>query len=478
MSVAGVERRGPARSTTRCGHRRVRHVGAVGEQAEDEEPAQHDQDDRLDPPLGDQQLSAVGNPPSPLLSPEDRGSRVSLTEPPGAQGEHFVEALQAVGLVGDHEHAAPRAGLAGELADAAPPPPPRPGAPPARRRSGSAPARAAVARRRCAGAGRRRPSRRARRPRVAGRRAATRATARARRAPARARGLPPSAPGRASSEVLGQRAGEQVRVLRAEADGRAQVVLGRARERRCLRASTSPATGSRKRTSSSASVVLPQPLGPRSATRPPGNEAQVGAVEHPWAEVAVAKAHAAQFEGAVQRQVQRARRDRPRPPAHGARPRCGPRRRRRRRCCAAAVPSGRTASKAAIESRITAASRTPASRPSRTAGIATTATAAAVRPVTAVVSPPARPPASASRRCMRARRGALAVGPPDPVVLAAGHRDLGGPARGLDDGRGQRGAIGGLPAPRGARRGPGHARHDEAGGEQARGEDGAGRRQP
>ena len=140
---------------------------------------------------------------------------------------------------------------------------------------------------------------------------------------------------------------------------------------------------------------------------------------------------------------------------------------------AAAMPSGRTASKAAIESRITAASRTPASSPSRTAGMAATATAAAVRPghcggQAAGEAARQRVAALQSRQV-----GALAVGPLDPVVLAAGHRDLGGTARGLDDGRGQRGPVGGLPAPRRARGGTGHARHDDAGDEQPRGQDGA-----
>ena len=72
-------------------------------------------------------------------------------------------------------------------------------------------------------------------------------------------------------DVLADRGREQVRVLAGDGDRAADVLLAVRRAGRAPPSVTRPRSGSRNRSSRLATVVLPAPLGPSSATAAPGS---------------------------------------------------------------------------------------------------------------------------------------------------------------------------------------------------------------
>ena len=82
------------------------------------------------------------------------------------------------------------------------------------------------------------------------------------------------------ADVLGDRGGEDVRVVVDEAHRAAYVVERQPRAGPCRRARTSPETGSMKRTSVAARVDLPEPEGPVMPTCSPGRRSRCSSAEH------------------------------------------------------------------------------------------------------------------------------------------------------------------------------------------------------
>ena len=216
---------------------------------------------------------------------------------------------------------------------------------------------------------------------------------------------------------------------------------------------TRPGSGSRKRSSRLATVVLPAPLGPTSATRSPAPEPQAHAVERRHAAGPGMRARTSS--SAIVERPGGERRGRRRigdrrlaigelehrgvPPASVAAYRARP--------SAAARPPRTTPARAGRASRSARGSR----RPSADAAAATASTPATVSPVTRIRAPSPIPVASgvAPRQADQRRVGGSEL--PRHALLRPERHELGRRRATLDELGGERTAGSGLPSP-GARR--------------------------